>query len=62
MDAETRHTLAATILSTLVRVSFVFLTLCKHDRENDTSAQKQMRKRERERETEREGEEKSNHL
>lgn len=40
MDAETRHTLAATAPSTLVRVSFVFLALCEHDRENGASAQK----------------------
>lgn len=31
MDAETRHTLAATVPSTLVRVSFVFLALRDYD-------------------------------
>lgn len=40
MDAETRRTLAATVLSTLVRVSFVFLALHEYDRENGASAQK----------------------
>lgn len=40
MDAETRRTLAAAILSTLVRVSFVFLALREHARENGASAQK----------------------
>lgn len=54
MDAETRHTLAATAPSTLVRVSFVFLALCEHDRENGASAQKSNEKnQERERESER---------
>lgn len=40
MDAETRRTLATTVLSTLVRASFVFLALREYDRENDASAQK----------------------
>lgn len=40
MDAETRRTLAATVLSTLIRVSFVFLALHEYDRENGASAQK----------------------
>lgn len=40
MDAETRHTLTATVPSTFVRVSFVFLALREHDREYDASAQK----------------------
>lgn len=50
MDAETRRTLAATVLSTLVRVSFVFLALHEYDRENGASAQetnkKKLRKKE----------------
>lgn len=50
MDAETRRTLAATVLSTLVRVSFVFLALRQYDRENGASAQKNKRENERERE------------
>lgn len=45
MDAETRRTLAATVLSTLVRVSFVFLALRQYDRENGASAQKNKRER-----------------
>lgn len=47
MDAETRRTLAATVLSTLVRVSFVFLALRQYDRENGASAQKNKRENER---------------
>lgn len=51
MDAETRRTLAATILSAPVRVSFVFLALRGRNRENGASAQKTNGKtRERERE------------
>lgn len=50
MDAETRHTLAATVPSMLVRVSFVFLALREHDRENGASVQKTNKKLERERE------------
>lgn len=52
MDAETRHTLAATVPSMLVRVSFVFLALREHDRENGASVQKTNKKLERERERE----------
>lgn len=53
MDAETRHTLAATVPSMLVRVSFVFLALREHDRENGASVQKTNKKLERERERKR---------
>lgn len=38
MDAETRRTLAAMVLSMLIRVSFVFLAL--RERENGASVQK----------------------
>lgn len=56
MDAETRRTLAAMVLSMLIRVSFVFLAL--RERENG-SVQKTNEKMKRERKNERQrGEEK----
>lgn len=49
MDAETRHTLAATVPSTLVRVSFVFFALRDYDHENGAFAQKNEREERRRR-------------
>jgi hypothetical protein len=49
MDAETRRTLAATIPSTFVRVSSVFVALLVQNRENGASACKKTKWKEKKR-------------